>query len=235
MRTRSLVLAALLALAAPAVAQQPASISPDDTAAIRALSSSYLRALGGCRAEEYADLFAPETGYFASGIRGQVVGRDHLIALVESERHCTAPAGTPAATRPGSGNTPTVTLEATASGVRGVADLGGAQYQDEYVKTPAGWRFRSRTVLLAAERNAGLDAKEMAAIQTLAGPGLGDYYVPDQNGVKRLRTSGVEIRVSGSVVSGHAYLKGGGYYDDVYEKVAPGQWRIASRTRKPTA
>jgi hypothetical protein len=65
----------------------------------------------------------------------------------------------------------------------------------------------------------------------VAGPGLGDYYVPDQNGVKRLRTSGVEIKVSSGAITGRAYLKSGGYYDDVYEKVAAGQWRVTSRTR----
>jgi hypothetical protein len=233
MRTRLLIVAAL-AVAAPVFAQQRASVSPDDAAAIQALVSSYARALGGCRAEEFADLFAPDTGYFASGIRGQIVGRERLIALVQSERHCTAPAGATPAGRPGGANGPTVAVEVTASGVRGVADLGAAgQYQDEYVKTAGGWRFLSRTVLIPSERNAGLDAKEMAAIQRLAGPGLGDYYVADQNGVKRLRTSGVEIRISDSAVTGRAYLKDGGYYEDVYEKVAPGQWRIKSRTRVP--
>ena len=233
MRTCRL-LVAVLTLATPVFAQQRASVSPDDAAAIQALVSSYARALGGCHADEFADLFAPDTGYFASGIRGQIVGRDRLIALVQSERHCTAPAGATPAARPGGTNGPTVAIEVTQSGVRGVADLGGAgQYQDEYVKTAAGWRFLSRTVLIPAERNAGLDAKEMAAIQRLAGPGLGDYYPPDQNGVKRLRTSGVEIRISDGAVTGRAYLKDGGYYDDVYEKMSPGQWRIKSRTRVP--
>jgi len=226
------VFVVVLALAAPALAQQPASISPDDAGAIQALVSGYARALGGCHAEEFADLFAPDNSYFASGFRGQIAGRERLIALVQSERHCLAPSGTAPAARPGGSNGPTVAISATASGVRGIADIGGAgQYQDEYVKTANGWRFRSRTVLIPAERNAGLDANEMAAIQRLAGPGLGDLYVPDQNGVRRLKTSGVEIRVSDGVVTGRAYLKDGGYYDDVYEKVSPGQWRIKSRTR----
>jgi hypothetical protein len=229
---RCRVFVVILALAAPAFAQQPASISQKDATAIQALVSSYARALGGCRAEEFADLFAPEKSYFASGFRGQIAGRERLIALVQSERHCTAPAGAPPAARPGGSNGPTVAIEMTASGARGVADIGAAgQYQDEYVKTANGWRFLSRTVLISAERNAGLDAKEMEAIQRLAGPGLGDYYVPDQNGVKRLRTSGVEIKISDGAVTGRAYLKDGGYYDDEYEKVAPGQWRIKSRTR----
>ena len=115
--------------------------------------------------------------------------------------------------------------------VRGIADLGRAgQYQDDYVKTPRGWRILSRTVLTPAERAAGLDASEMAAIWRAAGSEFVDYYVPDQNGVKRLRTSGVAIGVSDGVVTGRAYLKDGGYYDDVYEKTGPGQWRIKSRT-----
>jgi hypothetical protein len=229
---RRCVFALVLALGTPAFAQQPVSISRDDATAIQALVSSYARALGGCRAEEFADLFAPDKGYFASGFRGQIAGRERLIALVQSERHCTAPAGTTPAARPGGSSGPTVAVEVTASGVRGIADIGAAgQYQDEYVKTENGWRFLSRTVLIPAERNAGLDANAMAAIQRLAGPGLGDYYVPDQNGVKRLRTSGVEIKVSDGAVTGRAYLRDGGYYDDVYEQVAPGQWRIKSRTR----
>jgi hypothetical protein len=230
---RNLLVVALL-LSSFAFAQAPATVSPDDATAIQALVSGYARALSGCRAEEYADLFAPETGYFASGIRGQVVGRERLIALVQSERQCTAPAATPAAPRPGGGNGPTVTLEVTASGVRGIADLGGAgSYQDEYVKTPQGWKFKGRTVLTPAEKAAGLDANEMRAIQRLAGSDLADYYVPDQNGVKRLRTSGVAIAVTNGAITGKAYLKNGGYYDDVYEKTAPGQWRIKSRTLVP--
>lgn len=229
---RSLV--AVLLLSASAFAQTPTALTPDDRTAIQGLVTGYARALAACRAEEYADLFAPDTGYFASGIRGQVVGRERLIALVQSERQCTAPAGAAATARPAGGAGPTVAIEVTSTGVRGIADLGSAgQYQDEYVKTPQGWRFRARTVLTPAEKTAGLDATEMLAIQRLAGSDLGDYYVADQSGVKRLRTSGVAIAVSGGAITGHAYLKSGGYYDDVYEKIGPGQWRIKSRTLVP--
>jgi SnoaL-like domain len=227
-------LVVILLLSASASAQVPTTLTPEDTSAIQALVTGYARALAACRAEEYADLFAPDVGYFASGIRGQVVGRDRLIALVQSERQCTAPAGTAQNARPGGGTGPTVVLEVTSTGVRGVADLGGAgQYQDEYVKTPQGWRFRSRTVLTPAEKAAGLDANEMLAIRRLAGPEIDDYYVADQNGVKRLRTSGVAIAVSAGAITGRAYLKSGGYYDDVYEKISPGQWRMKSHTYVP--
>jgi len=229
-------LIAVLLFSTSLSAQVPAALTPDDRNAIQALVTGYAQALAACHAEEYADLFAPDIGYFASGIRGQVVGRERLIALVQSERQCTASASTAANTRPGGAAGPTVTIEVTSTGVRGTADLGGAgQYQDEYVKTPKGWRFRSRTVLTPAEKAAGLDAIEMLAIQRLAGPDLGDYYVADQNGVKRLRTSGVAIAVSAGAITGHAYLKTGGYYDDVYERISPGQWRIKSRTVVPAA
>ena len=48
-------------------------------------------------------------------------------------------------------------------------ELGTAEYQDEYVKTAQGWRFASRTVIIAAEKAAGLDARGMLAIQRLGG------------------------------------------------------------------
>ena len=52
--------------------------------------SQYAQALSRCRAEEFADLFVPETGYFASGFRGRMVGRERLIALVRERAamHC---------------------------------------------------------------------------------------------------------------------------------------------------
>ena len=229
-------LVGVLLLSTPASAQVPTPPTPDDTSAIQVLVTGYARALAACSAEEFADLFAPDGGYFASGIRGQIVGRERLIALVQSERHCTATAGSAPMARPGGTDGPAVALGVTSTGVRGIADLGGAgQYQDEYVKTPKGWRFLSRTVLTPAEKAAGLNASEMLAIRRLAASELGDYYVADQNGIKRLRTSGVAIGVSAGAVSGRAYLKGGGYYDDAYEKIGPGQWRIKSRAYVPAA
>ena len=225
------VCAAVLCLSAVAHAQTPQTLTPEDRIAIQGLVAGYARALSACAAEEYADLFAPGTGYFASGIRGHIVGREKLIALVHSERQCTAAQGAAAAARPGGGNGPVVNIEITPVGVRGIADLGGAgQYQDEYVKTSRGWRFAGRTVLTPAEKAAGLDASEMLAIRRLSSTeALADYYVADQNGVKRFRTSGVEIAVKDGVVTGRVFLKGG-YYEDVYEKTGPGQWRVKSRS-----
>jgi hypothetical protein len=228
------MLSALLSCvgAAGASAQSTPTLSDDDRSAIQALMGSYARALGECRAEDFADLFVPDTGWFASGFRGHVVGRARLIALVQSERHCIAPPAAPAA-RPGGTNGPTVVLEIGPGGVRGVASLGTAEYQDEYTKTASGWRFASRTVLTAAEKAAGLDARELLAIGSLGGARLGDRYEPDQNGVSRLMTSGVRISVSGTDVTGRAFLKDGGYDDEVYEKLGPGRWRVKSSVHVP--
>jgi hypothetical protein len=227
------VLLATFFVGTSALAQPAASLTADDRSAIQALMAQYARALSGCHAEEFADLFVPETGYFASGFRGHMVGRARLIGLVESERQCTAPAGTAPATRPGGANGPTVVLEVTASGVRGVANVGAAEYQDEYAKTPQGWRFASRTVVTAAEKAAGLDARDMLAIQQLGGAKLGDHYQADKNGVSRLMTSGVKLSASDGQVTGRAYLKDGGYDDEVYEKLGSGEWRVESSTHVP--
>lgn len=229
----SILLAALFA-GASASAQPAATLSTDDRSAIQALMTQYAQALSGCRAAEFADLFVPETGSFASGFRGRMVGRARLIALVESERQCVAPRDNDkakaAAARPGGASGPTVALEVTATGVRGIANLGTAEYQDEYVKTPQGWRFASRTVIIAAEKAAGLDARGMLAIQRLGGAELDDHYEADQNGVPRLMTSGVKVSVAGDQVTGRAYFKDGTYNDQVYEKLGPGEWRVKSST-----
>lgn len=217
-------------LAASIAAAQPA-LSAEDRTAIQALSAQYAQTLGACNAAGFADLFVPGTGSFASGFRGRMVGRERLIKLVESERHCVARTGKARA----GGAGPTVTIEATATGARGIANLGTADYHDEYTKTPQGWRFASRTVIVAAEKAAGLDAAEILAIQTLAGARLSDYYEPDQNGVARLMTSGVRVGVTNGQVTGRVYRKDGGYDKEVYEKLGPGQWRVTSSTPMPAA
>src|SRR5690349_22825539 len=114
--------ALLLCLGTAAFAQTPTTLTAEDRTAIQGLVSGYARTLSSCAAEEYADLFAPRTGYFASGIRGHIVGREKLIALVQSERHCTAAAGATPAPRPGGNSGPTVNIEVTPTAVRGIAD-----------------------------------------------------------------------------------------------------------------
>ena len=70
--------------------QSPQTVTAQDKAEIQALVTAYARTLGSCAASEYADLFAADRGYFASGFRGHVVGRERLIAMVQSERFCFA-------------------------------------------------------------------------------------------------------------------------------------------------
>ena len=217
----------LIGVTATAIFGQ-ASTADADRAAIQDLVTKYAHALGSCNATGFADLFAP-TGTFASGFRGRMTGRDRLIKLVESERQCATPPATPPAPRPG----PTVALEITATGIRGVAAVTGAEYQDEYVKTPQGWRFASRSVLTAGEKAAGLNASELIAIERLAGPGLTDHYEDDAKGVSRLMTTGVRVTAANGQVSGRAYRTDGSYDDQVYEKLGPGQWRIQSSTHVP--
>ncbi len=221
-----------LFLAASAMAQTPQTLSDADRAEIQQLMGKYAQALFGCHAEEFADLFVPGTGSFTSGFRGRMVGHEHLMGLVESERHCTAPPDTPKAPRPGGNDGPNVELHVMADGVHGVANLGTAEYQDVYAKTSKGWRFASRTVVVANEKAAGVEAADMLAINRLDGDKLGDHY-EQRDGAMRLMTSGVRIGVKDGQVTGRAFLKDGGYNDETYEKLGPGKWRVKSSTYVP--
>jgi hypothetical protein len=230
------VVGAILLVAGTASAQQ--TLTDKDRAEIQDLSAKYAKALGGCAAEDYADVFVPETGYFASNFRGEVVGRERLMALVRSERHCIAPsaqASATAAPRP----VPTVVIDMSSAGPIGRADLGEkvGRYDDEYVKTPQGWRFKSRTVMTAQELAAGLTVQDVRAIRRLAGSDLGqfdDVYVAGADGVKRFRASGVAMGLSAEGVTGRAFLKNnGGHYEDVYVRTPEGGWRFKSRLHVP--
>lgn len=235
MRTLLLGFGATVALAHAASGAETA-VTAEDNAAIQALVAGYAKALGGCDAEGFAGLFATD-GVFASGFRGHVVGHDRLVALVESERHCIAPSPNGPQARPG-GNTPTSVVSTDASGVIGTVKLGDiAQYEDRYVKTKDGWRIASRTVLTAAEMAAGLNGKQMDAIQALSRDVQpADHYDVDKDtGKKRFLSSGVVILVKDGVVGGRVYRDDGSHYEDVYEQTAPGQWRIKSRTLVPAA
>jgi hypothetical protein len=212
-------------------ARGQSTLSAQDRAQIQELSARYAKALGGCEAEAYADLFVPDSGYFASNIRGEVVGRERLMALVRSERHCIGAPAANAEPRP----VPTVVIESSSKGVTGRADLGNAgYYDDEYVKTPAGWRIKARTVITRQERDANLTVQDHIALRRLAGTDLGlfdDVYVAGSDGVKRFRTSGVALGLSAEGVTGRALLKNdGGYYEDVYVRTPQGGWRFKSRT-----
>lgn len=213
----------------PAQAQRGTALTDKDRAEIQEIVSGYARALSACAAEQYADLFAPGTGSFASSIRGNIIGREKLIALVQSEPHCvTTPPG-----RAG-GNGPTVDITSSADGVTGYADLGNAgHYEDVYVKTPNGWRFQSRNVITKQEQNAGFASKDFIALRKLAGDDLGifDDVMRDTPAGRRLRSSGVVIAAQADgTATGRAVLKNdGGRYEDAYVRGGNG-WRFKSRT-----
>ena len=222
----------MIAMPGPAAAQAThggtATLTDRDRAEIQDLVSHYASALGSCAAEEFADLFAPVTGSFASGFRGEIVGHDKLVALVQSEPHC-------ATTTPGrpAGKGPVVVITESAEGVIGVADLGAAgHYEDVYVKTPKGWRFQSRNVITKKEADTHFTSKDFIAVRRLAGTDLGvfdDVYRDTPVG-RRLRSSGVVVNVTPEGATGRAYLRGdGGHYDDVYVRTATG-WRFKSRS-----
>jgi SnoaL-like protein len=235
-----LSISAVIGVVAPTMVSAQSQLTAQDRTEIQELVTRYARALGSCAAEEYADLFAPGGGYFWSSIRGEVATRDRLIALVQSERQCNpvsnANAGANASGRATNG--PTVTIEPSPEGATGMAALGNAgHYEDVYVKTARGWRFKARSVLTPQEEAAKLTAKDFVEIRRLAGNDRGqfdDVYVDTPNG-KRFRSSGVALGLVPEGVKGTAYLRNdGGRYEDVYVKTSNG-WRFKSRTFVPSA
>ena len=133
--------------------EQVAKLTPQDLVDIMQLSARYAKAVGTCAAEDYASLFTAD-GYYSSSEftspkhralfgtnGGQAIGHDRLVTLVMTEPYCMDPNGKRAARNP-----PSVVIKATSGGARGTALFAdGGRYEDVYAKTPAGWRFKSRT------------------------------------------------------------------------------------------
>jgi len=205
------------------------ALTEADRAQIQALSTAYGRALGLCTPAEYAALFAEPDGYFASGPRGKVAGRERLIALLLSEPHCHD--GSPKAPR----NLPsTFAIEPSAAGATARVDLATVQgrYEDTYVRSARGWRFKGRTYISTSESAAGLTAADFDDIRRLGGNDTGqfqDVWVSAPEG-KRFRSAGLVIApAKEGGATGRGMLAGdGGRYDDVYVKT-PAGWRFTSR------
>ena len=210
-----------------------AGLSAADKADIERLSVEYNRTLGGCLAAEYASLFEQPAGFFESLNRGRVRGRYKLQSLVESERHCT----TPTQDRPAR-PAPTVILESAGGLVTGNIPMGTAgHYEDVYVKTADGWRFRSRNLIPPKAEAAQFTYRDFAEIRALAESG--DQFEDNQMETPigpRLRSSGLTIDPVGpGKATGLARLASGeGFYRDVYVKTSRG-WRFESRTYSPAA
>lgn len=228
-------------------AQINTSLTDHDRAEIQALSVTYLRALLGCAAEEYADLFATPGGYFGSPVRGEVRDRASLMEMVRSYDRCDAPAPTAQAGPP----PPAGLIEPAPEGARARIpySANGGYYDDVYVRTPAGWRFKSRNVISDQEAALGFLAQDAIAIRHLAGDDHGHYenLYGAQNGAvnprgigvagpdtRPFRTSGLRLTIQpDGTVTGLAYLRdNGGHYEDVYMRTPQG-WRIKERTHIP--
>jgi actinorhodin biosynthesis protein ActVIA len=228
-------------------AQVNASLTDQDRAEIQALSTTYRRALFGCKAEEYADLFATPGGYFGSSSRGEVRERQALMEMVLSYDRChPAPTTVPPATT----SFPPPVIEPAPEGAKAriVNSSGGGYYDDVYVKTPNGWRFKSRNVISDAEFAAHLTTQDFIEIRQLAGDDHGHYenLYGDHDKIsprgltpgpdhRPFRTSGLRLTPTPEGVRGTAYLRNnGGRYDDLYLKTPDG-WRIKERVYVPPA
>jgi hypothetical protein len=142
-----------------AAAQQPArELTAQDRAEIQELVTKYARALSSCASQEYASVFVPDGVFMSDDFRGKshramygpnggkLVGRAKLIELVETEDFC-LDKSTARAARPVT--PPNVVIAPTAEGAKGTIALANdGRYEDEYVKTAEGWRFKSRKVVM---------------------------------------------------------------------------------------
>jgi hypothetical protein len=133
---------------------QTKTLTEKDRTEIRQLVDNYVTFLDGCKASEYANLFTAD-GSFISGPRGTMTGPEKLASLVTSERFCQPGATARSAMSHAFSK---VVIEPTATGAMGKVYLpgrepntSGGHYEDLYVKTPDGWKFKSRTYLSAKE------------------------------------------------------------------------------------
>jgi hypothetical protein len=159
-RRLSAVLAALCLAAASAKAQQPTELTALDYIRIEQLIARYARAIDTCsnNGYDYADLFTAD-GTFIPSFNGRrlnpIQGRERLAEVSGGGAN-------------GCKNVPWIeqgvrhiytnhVITPTAEGASGVVDmlmigLGGdpnkieydGYYEDRYVRTPQGWRFKER-------------------------------------------------------------------------------------------
>ena len=152
------VCVALLMWSAVIAARQASTLTAQDRADIQELVAKYQRALSTCASQEYASLFVPDGVFISDDFRGKrhremygpnggtLVGRAKLAELVETEEFCldrsqkrASPASAP----------PDVVIVPSPGGAKGTIALrNNARYEDEYVKTSEGWRFKVRKVVM---------------------------------------------------------------------------------------
>lgn len=162
-RSMPLVCVAMLVFGVSLAAWQAGStgvkeLTAQDRAEIQDLVTRYARALSSCASQEYASLFVPDGVFISDDFRGKrhramygtnggkLVGRAQLAELVDTEDFCV----NGASTRPvREVKPPDVAIEPTADGAKGtIALANNGRYEDEYVKTAEGWRFKTRKVVM---------------------------------------------------------------------------------------
>ena len=154
---------AFLAGTLDANAQQAATLTPQDYIAIQQLVSKYAYAIDECtnRGYDYADLYTPD-GSFSVSRGGKILstsaGRDKLAAAARGNmedckdvpwagivhmlvNHVIEPA-------PGGATGRVYLIAIGLDGEPGKVEAQG-RYEDVYVKTAKGWRFKSRIHVLA--------------------------------------------------------------------------------------
>lgn len=161
---------ALMLSGLPAPPVQAQSLTPQDYIAIQQLVSKYAYAIDECtnKGYDYADLYVPD-GSFATSRNGKISNRfDGREKLAEAARggaadckdvpwagivhmlvnHVIEPV-------PGDGSRATGKVYLIAIGLDGEPGKVEAQgrYEDVYVRTPQGWRFKSRVHVLAPGQN----------------------------------------------------------------------------------
>ncbi len=246
----------VLSMASSASAQTKVdmTLSDKDRAEILALSAAYGPALLGCQPEKYADLFATPGGYFGSSSRGEVRDRQSLMEMVLSYDRCDSKPEASATAQPAGGGAgrgnrfPEPVIEQSPEGAKAriINSQGGGYYDDVYVRTPKGWKFKSRNVVSDAEVAAKLTTEDFIDLRQLAGDDHGYYenlYGEYQATIgprtmfsdkKPFRTSGLKLTPNADgTVHGLAYLRdNGGHYEDTYVKTPQG-WRIKERLYFP--
>jgi hypothetical protein len=227
--TAAVILLSVRSVTAQQTRTSETTLTAQDRAELEQLTARYALALGMCDADAWPELFAAPDGYFVSGSRGKVQGHRKLGEMVRSY-NCVYNNGVPPPHAPAVLVPYKLVIERSPEGARGTAYYNGGHYEDVYVKTGAGWRFKSRTVVTNREQAANLTAADFEAIQELAAANGGPYVdVYEQApGGSLFKSSGVVIEPSPVGATGKAYLKDGGRYEDVYVKT-PGGWRFQSR------
>lgn len=156
---------ALLVSSVVVAARQVSTLTAQDHADIQALVARYQQALSTCASQEYASLFVPDGVFISDDFRGKrhrelygpnggkLVGRAKLVELVNTEDFCI---DTSQRRAPGASTPPAVVIVPTPGGAKGTIELANnGRYEDEYVKTSEGWRFKVRRVVMPPRPSGG--------------------------------------------------------------------------------